>query len=162
MAPMSGAMQSLQERYAPDSQCFGCGPANEKGLHIRSVAPADGEGDVVARWRPEPHHLAFEGVLSGGICGTILDCHGNWTAAYHIMRTRGSETPPTTVTAKFEIELTRPTPLDRDLVIRAHPAEVTEKRAVIEGTITAGEDVTARLRGTFVAVKAGHPAFAAW
>ena len=30
---------------------------------------------------PEPHHLAFEGVLNGGICGALLDCHSNWTAA---------------------------------------------------------------------------------
>ncbi|MBT3600844.1 MAG: PaaI family thioesterase, partial [Euryarchaeota archaeon] len=26
---------SVQEKYAPNSICFGCGPANEKGLQIR-------------------------------------------------------------------------------------------------------------------------------
>ena len=26
---------SVQERYAPQSICFGCGPANDKGLRIR-------------------------------------------------------------------------------------------------------------------------------
>ena len=25
---------SLQDRYAPHSRCFGCGPANERGLRI--------------------------------------------------------------------------------------------------------------------------------
>ena len=37
---------SLQEKYAPQSICFGCGPANDKGLRIRSIL--DG-GEVVAR-----------------------------------------------------------------------------------------------------------------
>ena len=43
--------QSLQERYAPHNACFGCGPANAKGLHIRSFV-ADGE--YIATWQPEP------------------------------------------------------------------------------------------------------------
>ena len=28
--------KSVQEQYAPNSICFGCGPANEKGLQIKS------------------------------------------------------------------------------------------------------------------------------
>ena len=39
---------SVQERYAPRSICFGCGPANARGLHIRSVPDGDG---LVARAR---------------------------------------------------------------------------------------------------------------
>jgi hypothetical protein len=35
--------QSLQERYAPETICFGCGPANPAGLHVSSF-PAGGEG----------------------------------------------------------------------------------------------------------------------
>jgi hypothetical protein len=33
---------SLQERYAPHSHCFGCGPANEHGLRIESRLDRDG------------------------------------------------------------------------------------------------------------------------
>jgi hypothetical protein len=76
------AADSLQDRYAPSNRCFGCGPANEKGLRIKS-RPAGGE--VVAEWTPEPHHEAYTGMLNGGIIGTLLDCHSNWTAAYHFM-----------------------------------------------------------------------------
>jgi acyl-coenzyme A thioesterase PaaI-like protein len=72
--------KSLQETYAPRSICYGCGPANPQGLHIRSFP----EGDVlVAEWTPQPHHQAFPGALNGGIIGTLLDCHCNWAAAYH-------------------------------------------------------------------------------
>lgn len=153
-------MQSLQERFAPQGQCFGCGPANEQGLRIRSIVADTTE--VIARWRPQPHHLAFEGVLSGGICSTLLDCHGNWTAAYHIMQERDVDAPPTTVTAEFEIKLLRPTPMDAELLLRAHAVEVSARRAVIEVTLEADATVTARFRGTFVAVKEDHPAFGRW
>ena len=40
---------SLQELYAPGSACFGCGPANEKGLHVRSF-PAGGEDGEDLEW----------------------------------------------------------------------------------------------------------------
>ena len=47
-------------------------------------------GELVADWQPLPHHAAFDGVLNGGIIGTLLDCHANWTAAMHLMRDAGS------------------------------------------------------------------------
>ena len=37
--------KSLQETYAPKSVCFGCGPANPEGLHIRSFVQGSGEGE---------------------------------------------------------------------------------------------------------------------
>ncbi|HET9801329.1 MAG TPA: hypothetical protein VFP82_06545, partial [Chthoniobacterales bacterium] len=77
---------SLQEQYAPNNACFGCGPANPDGLHIRSFAK---NGEVVAEWQPQPKYEAFPGVLNGGIIGALLDCHCNWTAAYHLMKKTG-------------------------------------------------------------------------
>jgi len=93
------ASLSLQERYGAHTICFGCGPANRYGLHIRSFPVPDESGVVAAEWTPGPHHQAFPGVLNGGIVGTLMDCHSNWTAAYHLMQTRGTDKPPTTVTA---------------------------------------------------------------
>ena len=29
---------ALQDQYAPELICFGCGPANEKGLQLKSFA----------------------------------------------------------------------------------------------------------------------------
>jgi acyl-coenzyme A thioesterase PaaI-like protein len=151
--------KSLQETYAPGNRCFGCGPANEKGLRIRSFPQGD---EIVAVWRPQPHHEAFEGVLNGGICGAILDCHSNWTAAYHLMRKAGSTTPPCTVTADFHVVLKRPTPTDAPLELSARVAESGDDRAVVDAEIRANGKVTATCRGTFVAVKEGHPAYHRW
>jgi acyl-coenzyme A thioesterase PaaI-like protein len=150
---------SLQEHYAPRNACFGCGPANAKGLRIRSFAEGD---ELVCEWHAEPHHEAFPGMLNGGIVGTLLDCHGNWTAAYHLMKKAGADAPPCTVTAEYAITLRRPTPTAGPIHLRAHVVESTADRAVVEGTLEAGGKICATCRGTFVAVKEGHPAYHRW
>lgn len=152
-------MKSVQETYAPGNRCFGCGPANEKGLKIRSFANGD---ELVCDWHPEPHHLAFEGILNGGICGAILDCHSNWAAAIHLMKQSEADALPCTVTADFHVVLKRPTPIDATLHARARVVESSVNRAVVEATLEANGKVTATCRGTFVAVSEGHPAFHRW
>ena len=149
---------ALQDQFAPDSICFGCGPANDKGLRIKSRV----EGDrVVADFTPEPHHHAFPGVLNGGIIGALLDCHSNWAACHHLMVKGGLDAPPCTVTGDFHVKLRRPTPMG-PVRITARVTESTDDRAVVEAEILAGGEVTARCRGTFVAVKEGHPAYHRW
>lgn len=152
-------MKSLQETHAPTNACFGCGPANPQGLGIRSFAQGD---ELVCDWKPQPHHLAFEGTVNGGIIGSILDCHSNWTAAVHLMRKNGLGELPPTVTSDFHVTLKRPTPIDATLHLRAHVVESTDDRAVVEATVEANGKVTATCRGTFVAVKEGHPAYFRW
>jgi uncharacterized protein (TIGR00369 family) len=150
--------KSLQETLAPKNTCFGCGPANDKGLRIQSFEEGDA---LVCDFTPEPHHQAFAGVVNGGICGTLLDCHSNWAAAVHLMKKSGSSSLPCTVTAEYAVKLKRPTPLG-PLRVVAKVVESTEDRAVVEAEIIAGGKVTATCRGTFVAVKEGHPAYHRW
>jgi acyl-coenzyme A thioesterase PaaI-like protein len=150
---------SLQQKYAPQSICFGCGPANEEGLHINSF-PADDE--VVAEWRAEPHHEAFPGMLNGGIIGALLDCHSNWTAAFYMMKRDGKDQPDCTVTADFHVRLLRPTPSDALIHLRAHVVESEGPKTTVEAELIANDKVCATCRGTFVAVKEGHPAYHRW
>lgn len=151
--------KSLQETYSPIGICFGCGPANEKGLHIRSFAVGD---EVIAEWHAEPHHQAFPGVLNGGIIGALLDCHSNWAAAYHLMQKAGADKVPCTVTADFHVKLLRPTPADAVITLKARVVESTEDRAIVEAELIANSKVCDTCRGTFVAVKEGHPAYYRW
>ena len=150
---------SLQEKFAPASICFGCGPANPRGLHIRSLPRGE---DVVATWRPEPHHEAFPGMLNGGIIGSLLDCHCNWTAAWFLMRRDGLDRPPCTVTADYAIKLLRPTPTDGPVELTARVVESSADRATVEGVLAAAGKPRATCRGTFVAVQPGHPAYHRW
>lgn len=151
---------SLQEQYAPHNACFGCGPANAKGLRIRSFSQGE---KVVAEWTPEPHHEAFPGILNGGIIGALLDCHCNWAATHHLMVRTGAQTPPCTVTAEYSIKLLRPTPTDGPVHLEARVVESTDEKATVEGVlIGANGKPCATCRGVFVAVKPGHPAYHRW
>ena len=160
-APAPPAELSLQERYAPHNACFGCGPANPKGLRLKSFATPDG---VRATFLPEPHHEAFPCVLNGGIIGALLDCHANWTAAITLMQARGEPSPPCTVTADFRVVLRAPTPTGRPLTLLARPApgEPSGDRCTVDAELSCDGKLTATLRGTFVAVKEGHPAYHRW
>jgi acyl-coenzyme A thioesterase PaaI-like protein len=149
----------LQEKYAPNNACFGCGPANSKGLRVRSCVQGD---EVVAEWVPQPHHEAFPGVLNGGIIGALLDCHSNWTAAWSLMKKAGADHPPCTVTSDYAIRLLRPTPSQGTIHLSAHVTQLSDDRAVIEAKLTAGGKICATCIGTFVAVKPGHPAYHRW
>ena len=101
-------------------------------------------------------------MLNGGIIGTLLDCHSNWAAAAHLMRAAGADAPPCTVTADFAVKLLRPTPSQAPVHLAARVVESKADRATVEATLESGGKVCATCRGTFVAVKPGHPAHHRW
>jgi acyl-coenzyme A thioesterase PaaI-like protein len=149
----------LQELYSPLGRCFGCGPASPDGLRLRSIVRGD---EVVARWQPAEKYQAFPGMLNGGIIGTLLDCHSNWTAAWHLRESGRLDRPPCTVTAEYSVKLLRPTPLDTPLELVARVAGSAADRATIEAVLSAAGKPRATCRGTFVAVSPGHPAYHQW
>jgi acyl-coenzyme A thioesterase PaaI-like protein len=161
--PDTSSTLSLQERYAPRSVCFGCGPANADGLRIRSFPAPDGDG-LVCDWQPRPMHEAFPGVLNGGIIGSLLDCHANWAAVMALMTARGLDRAPASVTATMELRYRRPAPSGGLVHLRARAVSIEGDLVTCEGELRAGEDdaVCATVRATFVAVKPGHPGYHRW
>ncbi len=151
--------KSLQEEHAAKSICFGCGPANADGLHVSSYP----EGEtLVCDWTPDPKYQAFPGVLYGGLIGSLLDCHLNWTASWHLMQKNGLDAPPCTVTAEYAVKFQKPTPSDRPIRMVARVVDSRTSSATIEGELMSDGEVTATCRGVFVAVKPGHPAYHRW
>ena len=129
---------ALQDRYAPNGACFGCGPRNEKGLRVKSHVRGD---EVVATWRAEKFHEAYDGILSGGIIGTLMDCHSNWTAGYHLMKQASADAPPSCVTAEYSVKLRRPTPTHGDIdivarIVAGRKSEVSSGMRVLVWTTT--------------------------
>jgi len=150
---------SLQETFAAHNACFGCGPANPRGLHVRSFA----EGNlVVANWLGKPEYEAFPGVLNGGIIGSLLDCHSNWTAAYSLMKDKSLSSPPCTVTAEFTVKLLRPTPSNQPLRLVAKALKIEKDKVWTHADLLSDEKTCATCSGLFVAVKPGHPAYHRW
>lgn len=109
---------SIQDRYYPDLPCFGCGPANDKGLRLRSF-PAEG-GLVTAEFTPWPEHDNGLGYLNGGIIATVLDCHSA-AAVTHEAFARGWPPLPGAalpyVTAGLEVSFLRPAPLTETVTL---------------------------------------------
>jgi acyl-coenzyme A thioesterase PaaI-like protein len=121
------------------------------------------QGDaLVCDWQPEPHHEAFAGTLNGGIIGALLDCHGNWAAAWHLMNADALAELPSTVTSEFHVKLLRPTPTSGPVHLTARVVERAGNRVTVEETLEAGGKVTATCRGVFVSVPPGHPAYHRW
>jgi|TARA_B110000914_G_scaffold94422_1_gene82984 acyl-coenzyme A thioesterase PaaI-like protein len=149
----------VQRQYAPSSICFGCGPANQQGLQINSIRIENG---LSMEYLPEPHHQAFPGMINGGIIGTLLDCHGNWTAAVALMDAQGLDEPPCTVTASYTVKLRRPTPTGVSLKVTSQIKELSDDRVEVELLLEANGKVCATGSGLFVAVKEGHPAYHRW
>jgi acyl-coenzyme A thioesterase PaaI-like protein len=121
---------SLQESLYPELTCFGCGPANERGLRLRSYrSEPEEEGGYVASFTPWPEHDNGVGFLNGGIIGTLLDCHSAAavvdTAAANGWGSLGDALLPY-LTAGLDVRYRRPAPLREPVTLRAEVTAASE------------------------------------
>ena len=151
--------ESLQDSYAPNGVCFGCGPKNSNGLRLKSFPEGDG---VVADWTPQPYHVAFGKFGNGGVISVLMDCHGNWAATFALMKARSLAVPPGTVTSEYTVRFLRPSPIDKKWRLSAHATKIEGDKVNVSGDLKVDGTVTATMDGVFVAVGEGHPAFYRW
>ena len=147
---MTGAVQDF---YPDDfSHCYGCGRLNTHGLHVRTHWDGD---ETVSRYTPQAWEIAVPGFVYGGLIASLIDCHAMGTAAAATLRAAGQEIgaapSPRFVTASFRVDFVQPTPLGPELVIRARVRQASERKVVVDATVSAGEAITAR--GEAVAVR---------
>lgn len=133
--------------------CFGCGPNNRKGLHIRTYWNGH-EG--VCNFTPEKEHTAFPGVVYGGLIACLIDCHSIGTAIAHAYskegREPGTEPKITYVTGTLQVRYVRPAPIDAELTLRARVREMGDKKAIVTCSLSA--DGREYAQGEVVAVRA--------
>ncbi|UCC75007.1 MAG: PaaI family thioesterase [Gemmatimonadota bacterium] len=149
---------AFQDCYPSDvAHCYGCGRLNQRGHQLKTYW--DGE-ESLTRFTPRPYHTAIPGYVYGGLIASLVDCHGTGTAAAAAARAAGRQpeaepAPPAQmprfVTASLQIDYLRPTPLGPELEIRGTIKESSERKVVVEATVSAEGQVTAR--GTVVAVR---------
>ena len=143
----------IQNFYPEDASiCFGCGRNNAHGLHIQTFW--DGE-EGIAHFTPQPYHTGWPGAVYGGLLASLIDCHsiGTSIAAMYQAEGRepGSHPQIQCVTGTLHVVYVHPTPMDAELVLRAHIKELTPRKAVVETILTAnGEEC---VRGEVVAVR---------
>lgn len=140
----------------PWNHCWGCGPANPEGLHLKSRWDEAEAGVAVARFAPRAYQMAGpEHVLNGGIIATLIDCHGICTAvadAYaRAGRPIGSEPRIWFATGSLSVTYVRPAPIEAELLVRGRVTEAGERKTVVACTVSsAGEE---RALGEVVAVR---------
>ncbi|UCF18981.1 MAG: PaaI family thioesterase [Gemmatimonadota bacterium] len=147
---------AVQDDYPDDvAHCYGCGRLNEHGHQLKSYWSGE---EMVARFTPKAYHTALPGYVYGGLIASLIDCHGTGTAAAAAARAGGVELGqasasdmPRFVTASIKVDYLKPTPLGVELEIRGRVIETTERKVVVEATLSAEGTVTAR--GTVVAVR---------
>ncbi|MBQ6656599.1 MAG: PaaI family thioesterase [Ottowia sp.] len=149
--------KAFQDYYAPAfSHCYGCGPSNEHGLHIKSYWLDKEKKETFARYTPKPWHTGgYPENVYGGLIAALLDCHGNGTALaagyMHEGRAMDSEPALRYVTGNLTLNFKKPTPIDGELEMRAKITEVTDKKVVMEVSLLAHGQVT--VDGSMVCVR---------
>jgi len=149
---MGSTRIAIQDLYPDDfAHCFGCGRHNAHGHQLKSFVDGD---DVVARFTPRAEDTALPGFVYGGLIASLIDCHAMATAAAAAERAAGrriGEGPaPRFVTAALNVTFMKPTPMGGELALRARVTERTDRKAIVEVTLSANDVVTAR--GNVVAV----------
>lgn len=144
---------AIQDLYPEDvAHCYGCGRLNREGLHVRTHW--DGE-EGIARFTPRSEHVAVPGYVYGGLLASLLDCHGIGTAAAAHMsavgRLPGADPSPRFVTAELRVSYLKPTPAGHELVVRARPVEVGERKVRVAAEVVVAGEVT--VRGEVLAVR---------
>lgn len=148
---------ALQDTW-PEATCYGCGPANNRGLHIKSYW-IESEQVTVCTFQPEAHHNAgFPDVLYGGLVASLCDCHSVWAAIAATYRAEnrphGSDPAISYVTGNLNVSFLAPTPLSRPIVLRAVVEEIAPRKAIITCGVYAGEQKTAESRLVAVRIAA--------
>jgi len=149
-----GSDVALQDIW-PEGSCYGCGPANARGLRIKSYWSSDGS-EVICRFTPRPEYNAgFPNVMYGGLVASLIDCHSIWTAIAWTYRAEGREhgSPPSIsyVTGTLMVRFLQPTDLDKPVLLRARVTGLYPKKALVLCSLYSGDKVTAD--GEVVAVR---------
>lgn len=150
---------AIQDRYGERFQhCWGCGPKNDLGLHLKTYPSIDGKS-CISRIKLENAYTG--GVPSnvfGGMIATIFDCHGTASAAWFAYHQKGLELTESTVigrfiTARLEIDYLSPSPIEDEIVVTSTLEELGERKAIIVMEMTVATKVRAKAKMVAVAVK---------
>ncbi|MHB1022957.1 MAG: PaaI family thioesterase [Acidobacteriaceae bacterium] len=123
--------------------CFGCGPANPNGLHLRFVLDAEA-GTATASFRLTRRYEGPPGHIHGGIVATLLDeAMGKVNRLKEIVA----------VTRHMEVDYLRPVPLREKLTVTGWATAAEGRKNFHQAEIRnqAGE-VLARSKGLFITI----------
>lgn len=131
----------------PDLTCYGCGPANDVGLQLKSYLGDDGETLIATVHPDEVFNSGAPNVMYGGHIASLIDCHSIWTAITFAYATEdrplGSSPRIAYVTGELCVDYLAPTPLDQPIELTAWVDGDPGKRALVKSELGPEDEVTA-------------------
>lgn len=150
---------AIQDTYGQRFQhCWGCGPQNQDGLHLKSFPNADGS-ECLCHFTPERQYTG--GVptnLYGGLISMIFDCHGTASAAWFNHHNNGLTLDENTVitryiTGRLEIDFISPVPMEKEITVRARAEEIGDRKITVTMIMEVGGKIHAKAKMIAVRVK---------
>lgn len=105
---------ALNEQLLKGNTCFGCGPDNPDGLHIRVFRDGDSTTRLVGRFTPRATATGFPHIVHGGLQFTALDCMAGWVML--VLRCQGPSIP---LTASADMRFQRAAKVGEELLLSA-------------------------------------------
>lgn len=145
-------MKAIQDQMA-GNHCYGCGPENPAGMQIKSYW--DGNASR-CRYQPRPEQCAGPThIVYGGTIASLIDCHcvGTAMAVQYEREGRaiGEGEPIWCVTGRLTVDYLAPTPIGHPVDLVATVREATERKVILDCTVTSGDEATAR--GEVIAIR---------
>ncbi len=148
---------AIQETYGERFQhCWGCGPKNEEGLHLKSYPSGDGTKCVCRVTPSEQYTGGVPDNLLGGMIAVIFDCHGTASAAWFSHRSKELELTGDIeivrfITARLEIDFKKPVPMNKEITVISQAEEIEERKVIV--TMEMESDGVIRAKARMVAVR---------
>lgn len=141
---------AIQDLYAEEFQyCWGCGPKNEEGIHIKSYP--NGETCISKVVPDEKYTGGVPNNLFGGMTAVIFDCHGTASSAYFSHKAKSLPINEKTVikrfiTARLEIDFIKPVPMNKEITVISRLEELGERKAIVNMEMKLANEVYAKAR----------------
>jgi uncharacterized protein (TIGR00369 family) len=145
-ASMDDAMIS-PEAVKRGTNCFGCGPTNPQGLHLRfSIDPV--ALTVTAPVQLTRLHEGPPGYIHGGIIATLLD---------EAMSKLNRPLEVLAVTRNMQVDYLKPSPLNQPLTLTGRHLSREGRKLHHQAELTNAEgEVLARATGLFIVIDPKH------
>lgn len=150
---------AIQDTYGDRFKyCWGCGPKNDTGMHLKSYPSEDGRSVICKVIPDEKFTGGVPQNLFGGMIAMIFDCHGTASAAYFNHKNKGLELTKDTVigryiTARLEVDFKKPVPMNEEITVISELDELTDRKAIITMTMKVAGELRAMAKIVAVGVK---------
>lgn len=148
--------RALQELW-PFNTCYGCGPSNPDGMHLKSYWSEDQTHICATYTGDAKYNTGFPGVMFGGTVASLIDCQSIWTAIAFAHKAENREIESTSgivyVTKQITVNYIKGTPLEDPVYLKSWIEGDIGRKATVICELGTKDTLTAT--GNTIAVRIG-------